>query len=78
MKKIEARMKKIMTDHCSQRGICKDTENQCIPKKCRYFKNVVLPTYRLDIRRRKGKYWLTGIEYADYEKVLDYLLSVSG
>lgn len=73
MKRIEARLKKIMTKYCSRKAMCRDTENQCIPKKCKYFKNVVLPTYLSDIQYRKGKYWLSSKEYADYRKILEYL-----
>lgn len=64
---------KIVIKYCSRRDICRDTEKQCKPAKCKYFKYVVLPSWRKDIRGRKGKHWGKCAEYKEYEKVIDYV-----
>lgn len=57
--------------YCSRMGICRDTEKQCKPIKCKYFKYIVLPSWRKDIKGRKGEYWEKSKEYGEYEKVID-------
>lgn len=68
---MDARLMKIVIKYCSRRDICRDTKKQCKPIKCKYFKYVVLPTWRKDIENRVGKYWGECKEYKEYDKVID-------
>ena len=58
--------------YCSQRGMCK-YGNQCKPKKCKYFKHIVLKTWLKDIQGRHRQHWERCKEYKDYEKIIDFV-----
>jgi len=68
---MNAKLMKVVIDHCSQRPICRDTTKQCKPIKCKYFKFIVLPTWLRDIQGREGRDWGDSKEYREYEKVID-------
>lgn len=64
---------KTVIKFCSRIGICRDTEKQCKPKRCRYFKYIVLPTWLKDIKGRHKKHWKVCKEYKQYEDIIDYV-----
>lgn len=70
---MDARLMKIVIDHCSRMAICRDVLKQCKPIKCKYFKYIVLPTWLRDIQGREGRGWGDSKEYGEYEEVIDII-----
>lgn len=71
MDKRKPYLMKYVIKYCSKRDICRDVEKQCIPIKCKYFKYIVLPSWRKDIKNRKGEYWERSQEYKEYDAIVD-------
>lgn len=68
---MNTKLIKIVSKYCSRRGICKQTENQCKPTKCKYFKYIVLKGWLKDIQRRHKRNWWDSKEYKQYEAIVD-------
>ena len=73
MKAIKPKLLKIVLKYCSQRDICRDIENQCKPKICKYFKHIVLKTWLKDIQGKHKRHWWECKEYKEYEAIVDFV-----
>lgn len=69
---MKTKLIKIAIKYCSRRGMCK-YGNQCKPKRCKYFKYIVLPSWLKDIKGRQKGHWRGCGEYKEYEKVIDFI-----